>query len=229
MNQLSACIRAVTTTAILLAASWANGAEAEKEIWATGLKCEYLENPLCVENPTPRLSWKMVAAPTAKRNQRQTWYRLLAASSRELLDNDQADLWDSGTVELGEEMQIQYGGKEVPEGKRCYWKVKVGNNYGETSDWSETAYWGSGVRTWQADWIGDRPDTALAEYLDYVRTDHKQGDFDTERWTNPPTLPSPMLRRSFKLDERPREAVIYASALGYYELWINGHRVGDAM
>jgi alpha-L-rhamnosidase len=39
--------------------------------------------------------------------------------------------------------------------------------------------------------------------------------------------PAPLLRKTFRLAERPRRAIVYASALGLYELHINGHRVGD--
>jgi alpha-L-rhamnosidase len=39
-------------------------------------------------------------------------------------------------------------------------------------------------------------------------------------------LPVALLRKSFRLDQAPRRAMVYASALGVYELYINGRKVG---
>ena len=42
------------------------------------------------------------------------------------------------------------------------------------------------------------------------------------------TGPAPYLRKTFNLDSVPEKARVAVTALGLYELWINGHRVGDA-
>lgn len=42
-----------------------------------------------------------------------------------------------------------------------------------------------------------------------------------------PPAPCPHLRRSFLLEAPVARARLYASALGLYELWLNGHRVGN--
>ncbi len=39
--------------------------------------------------------------------------------------------------------------------------------------------------------------------------------------------PSPMLRRRFELDAAPKQARLHITALGLYEPWLNGQRVGD--
>jgi len=39
--------------------------------------------------------------------------------------------------------------------------------------------------------------------------------------------PSPYLRRSFRLVRRPREARAYVTALGLFQLWLNGRRVSE--
>jgi len=41
------------------------------------------------------------------------------------------------------------------------------------------------------------------------------------------TSPAPRLRKEFKIDSDLRRARVYLSGLGYYELYINGKRVGD--
>ncbi|NUR91935.1 MAG: family 78 glycoside hydrolase catalytic domain, partial [Nonomuraea sp.] len=42
-----------------------------------------------------------------------------------------------------------------------------------------------------------------------------------------PTLPEPLLRRTFAVDKPVRQARLYAAAAGYVELTLNGRRVGD--
>ncbi len=63
------------------------------------LRCEYLEDPLGIDQRSPRLSWWPNDSRPAEI---QTGYELLAASSRALLDLDEGDLWDSGHVEAGD-------------------------------------------------------------------------------------------------------------------------------
>ncbi len=41
------------------------------------------------------------------------------------------------------------------------------------------------------------------------------------------TAPAPMFRRRFEIDKQIRRARAYVSGLGYYELYVNGRRVGD--
>ncbi len=193
------------------------------------LTCEYLENPLCVTTDTPRLGWKIVAAGIRRHDITQSAYQILVASDEDTLAGNVGDLWDSGKVQSTASSQIFYEGIPPREGSVCYWKVRVWDNHGDVSPWSYSAMWGSGLKNWNAEWIGDKPDSDLCEYLDYVRRHNADGDFDTQRWINPPTLPSPLLRRSFTLEGDVKQGIVYASAVGYYELWINGHRVGDAL
>jgi len=74
------------------------------------LRCEYRKDPLGIEVPGPRLSWVGEATDPDDRGQRQTAYRILVASSRENLDKDIGDLWDTGEVKSGETIHIPYGG-----------------------------------------------------------------------------------------------------------------------
>jgi len=53
------------------------------------------------------------------------------------------------------------------------------------------------------------------------------GDLKSHPGTLMPALPATMLRRSFRLDAAPVRATAYATALGLYELSLNGQRVGD--
>jgi len=118
------------------------------------LRCEYLVNPLGIDEPAPRLSW---IVQSGERGQRQTAYHLLVASSEKLLRQDQGDLWDSGKVASEETIGAVYQGQPLVSHQRCFWKVKVWDRAGRGSDWSEPALWSMGMlqpADWKADWIG---------------------------------------------------------------------------
>ena len=116
----------------------------------THLRCEYLVNPEGIDKPIPRLSWVLAAE---ERGQKQTAYRLLVASSRELLEKNQGDLWDSGKVSSGQCSQLAYAGKPLHSRMPCFWKVMVWPADGEPSGWSTPATWSMGLLD-AADWKG---------------------------------------------------------------------------
>lgn len=72
-------------------------------------------------------------------NTKQTAYRILVASSKELLARDSADLWDTGKVNSDQSLHISYNGKQLKAGAVYFWKVKTWDNYGNQSIFSEMA------------------------------------------------------------------------------------------
>ena len=201
-------------------------------ISVAAMTCEYLENPLGIDVVKPRLGWKIVRTPDAKNGQMQTAYQILVASSPEKLAAGTGDLWNSGKVKSDRSFHVAYEGKPLGSMQKCYWKVKVWNNYGQSSEWSAPAFWGVGIlrpEDWRAKWIGDLPDLKLRAYVEYVKThrNRKTTGFDRNTGDNPPLLPSPLLRKRFNVDGEVKSARLYISSLGYYEAGINGKRVGD--
>ena len=74
------------------------------------LRCEYLENPLGIDAVNPRLSWQL---DSDERGQKQTAYRLLVASSRDKLNDDVGDLWDTKKNKSDQAIHVAYNGKGV--------------------------------------------------------------------------------------------------------------------
>ena len=180
------------------------------------LRCEYLTDPLGIDVLQPRLSWKLEAADASARGQRQTAYRVLVASSAALLAQGEGDLWDSGTVSSVRSVHVVYDGATLTSGVPCFWKVRVKDEKGTLSAWSEPARWTMGLlrpSDWSAKWIG-------AERV----FERKQG------WPPPDNnVPDPWLRKTFTLKARPQRAVVYVASVGYHELYVNGRKVGDAV
>lgn len=195
------------------APSWAGG---PCSVIPTTLRCEYLSGPLGIDVTEPRLSWQLVATDPIARGQRQIAYHVLVASTRDLLDRDKGDLWDSGMVVSDQSMHVVYRGAPLQSRMRCYWKVRVKDESGVVSRWSEPARWTMGLLNeadWSARWIGT--DKAF---------ERKQG------WPPPDNdVPDPWLRKSFTLGAKPGRATIYVASVGYHELYVNGEKVGDTV
>ena len=118
------------------------------------LRCEYRSDPLGIDVVKPRLSWTVASS---RRQQRQSAYRILVASSRRLASKNTGDLWDSGIVESDQTIQIPYAGKPLQSHMQCFWKVRVWDGDGKASGWSKTASWTMGLLApseWKAQWIG---------------------------------------------------------------------------
>src|ERR1700677_919289 len=125
------------------------------------LQCEYRSIPLGIDVAQPRLMWQV---QSDERDQAQTGYQILVATSKELLQNGHWDLWDSGRISSDETVNITYSGKPRASGGTSFWKVRVWDKNGRKSEWSAPAMWSTGLlepKDWQGKWIGlDQGETA---------------------------------------------------------------------
>lgn len=126
------------------------------DISAVNLRCEYLDNPLGIDNPVPMLSWLVSSGKKIPKGQGQGAYHLLVASSEKILKRDKGDLWDSGKVVSDLTAHIKYAGSQLKSRQQCFWKVKVYDKDGKDCGWSEPAKWEMGFLVpadWSAKWI----------------------------------------------------------------------------
>lgn len=199
----------------LLLISVALSITAANALTVSELRCEYLRAPLGIDVTNPRLSWVL---NSPQRCQIQTAYQVLVASSPEILAQDHGDLWDSGKVSSDNNNQIEYAGRLLKSRMLCYWKVRSWDKDNQQSDWSQQAAWTMGLlqsSDWQAHWIGLDP-APLPSQSPVVAG------------TGETPLPVPRyFRKTFTLDKSILRATLYATALGLYELRLNGSRVGD--
>ena len=101
------------------------------------LRCENATNPRGVKTPHPRLTWVFGPSP-------QRAYQVLVATSEEKLNANEGDLWDSGRVR-SDQKTAQYQGKPLASLQRCFWKVRVWNDYYAAGGYSDPASWEMGV------------------------------------------------------------------------------------
>jgi alpha-L-rhamnosidase len=119
----------------------------------TGLKVDQIDRPLGLENPKPRLSWRL---ESLDRGVRQSAYRILVASREELLQEGQGDVWDSGKVPGRKSIGIRYAGTELASRQHCWWCVQVWDERGEPSGYSDSSGWEMGLLSahdWQGQWL----------------------------------------------------------------------------
>jgi alpha-L-rhamnosidase len=127
------------------------------------LRCERFVDPIGLDIPRPRLSWRI---ETEGRNFRQRKYRIRAGTGP-----GKEDLWDSGWVESPFSQQISYEGLPVPSCSLVHWSVAIEDDAGQIAT-SNLATWEAGVGdAWSAHWIqaqivgGPKSST----YLPYLR------------------------------------------------------------
>jgi alpha-L-rhamnosidase len=125
------------------------------------LLCEYLVNPLGIDELEPRLSWEIQASAPNARGVRQTAYQIMVATHPDLLAAARPDLWDSGRVASDQSVHLPYAGKPLRSRLPCHWKVRIWDERGKASAWSEAALWTMGLLSpndWSGSWIGlDEP------------------------------------------------------------------------
>ncbi|MGC1647951.1 MAG: family 78 glycoside hydrolase catalytic domain [Candidatus Sulfotelmatobacter sp.] len=183
------------------------------------LRCEYLENPMGLDVAAPHLSWQ---SDSAERNWRQTSYEILVASSEESLRAGKADVWGSGKVDSAESIGIAYGGPALESRKRYYWRVRVWDAGGGSSE-SAAAWWEMGLlhpTDWKAKWI-------------HWKNPDDEADRQGMRWIWLPgqdalaVVPktAATFRVTVKLSEKAKEAVLLFATRGDFVAKVNGHEV----
>ncbi|MHA6279332.1 glycoside hydrolase family 78 protein [Salinimicrobium sp. CAU 1759] len=186
--------------------------EIKKGLQPSRLTTENLDNPIGIDVKVPRLSW---ISTSEERGVSQSAYRILVASSGELLEKDQGDLWDSGRIVSDESLYIPYEGKTLGSGDAVFWKVKLWDRQGEESDWSEPAQWSMGLldpSDWKGEWIGLDLEMG-ADKLDTTFT----------------RMSARYLRKEIELQKQIRTATAHIAGLGLFELYINGKKISEAV
>jgi alpha-L-rhamnosidase len=112
------------------------------------LKVEHLVNPLNIDNPKPRFSWKI---SSAVKNTLQTNYEIRLGKTAVL---GSKPFWTSSKG-VEQSILIAYDGPELGSKTKYFWQVRVKDNHGNTSAWSAVQYFQTGLKPadWTAKWI----------------------------------------------------------------------------
>jgi alpha-L-rhamnosidase len=161
------------------------------------LTIEHQSQSLAVGTATPRLSWKTLVDAPGWL---QSHYEVRIAAT-------DGDTYSSGAIESGESVLVPWPGPALVSRERRAVQVRVQGVDGSTSEWSDPVEVEAGLLhadDWQATFVGP----AWDEDLELPQ-------------------PCPYVRRAFEITKPVTRARLYASALGVYEVELNGVRVGD--
>jgi alpha-L-rhamnosidase len=168
----------------------------QAQLSVKNLLTENRVNPIGIDSRQPRFTWQLASN---KRNVLQTAYEINITQNNKTIYN-------SGKIASAQSVLVPYAGSALESGKRYTWKVRVWDNTGSRSNWSEPAYWETGLLNagdWQAKWI-------------------------EAGFTEDSLRPSPLFRTHFTTSKKIASARLFITAHGLYEAFINGKRVGDA-
>ena len=171
---------------------------ASDQIRTSDLRIEYHEEPLGIDMDSPRFSW---VVESSRRDVMQDAYRIVVSREDKAFKEDNI-VWDTGKISSGVSLQQTYRGEQLESQTTYYWRVKIWDQHGKESAWSEPQRFHTGFLGgdgFSAAWIGASDET--------VR--------------------SPLLRSEFTAGKQINSAWLYVTSIGLHEIYLNGARVGD--
>jgi alpha-L-rhamnosidase len=173
--------------------------EGSAQVSVINLRLENRINPIGMDVPTPRFSWQLISG---KKNLMQTAYEIRVTNK-----SGKSLVWNSGKRATDQSVYVPYSGRPLQSAVTYYWQVRVWDNKGNTSVWSDQASWQMGLlqkEDWKAKWIesGSPADSV-----------------------NGPAL---LFRKPFLIKKKIISATAFITAHGMYEALVNGKKIGDA-
>lgn len=114
------------------------------------LLVEHRVEPVGIDLPKPRFSWKLIGTGSGLR---QTAFQLqvVRGSTKEMV-------WDSGWVESDQSHLVPYQGSPLQSSADHFWRVRIKDDQGQETPWSKSARWVTGLLNvpdeFGASWIG---------------------------------------------------------------------------
>ncbi|MGI6046880.1 MAG: glycoside hydrolase family 78 protein [Petrimonas sp.] len=163
------------------------------------LKCEYLQNPIGIDESHPRFMWQMESQQAGNS---QVAYQLVVGTVESEVASGKGNIWESGAVNSSV-IPVAYAGDDLEPFTRYFWSVRVQDENKEWSTWAEPQFFETGMMgqlNWKGKWITDTYDFNIK--------------------------PAAYFRRVFRAEKAIQSARAYIVVAGLYELSINGERIG---
>lgn len=105
------------------------------------LTIEFIKEPegLKIIDNKPEFSWEI---PNSAGYQKG--YQILVASSKELINKNIGDIWNSGNVRSNQSANIEFGGKPLSPNTSYYWKVRYFDDLNRVSEYSNIQHFKTG-------------------------------------------------------------------------------------
>ncbi|MDR1419291.1 MAG: glycoside hydrolase family 78 protein [Treponema sp.] len=168
----------------------------------TGLRTEYAENPIGVQSARPLLAWR---TDCDRPGGKQTAWQVVAAAAKEELEGGEYTRWNSGKVAGSRFCGIPYNGSPLSSAERVWWKVRIWDEEGKPGGFSDAVFFEMGLletSSWKGRWMS---------FLGGMVGNGIQ------------------MRFPFKVEKKVRRARAYIAGIGYYEMRLNGSKIGDKL
>ncbi|NOY57354.1 MAG: alpha-L-rhamnosidase [Calditrichaeota bacterium] len=125
----------------------------------TGLLCELLRDPSAavITERMPVFGW---IVNDSLRGAMQTAFQIIVSSSKELVDRNKGDMWNSDKVQSDRSINVKYHGKPLQPNASYWWKVRTWDASDVTSPFSKVQHFRTGNfddndRAWPAEskWV----------------------------------------------------------------------------
>lgn len=112
----------------------------------SGLLCDLLEHPeeTVISDKSPSFGW--IYHPSF-RNDSQTGYRIIIASSRVLADAGKGNVWDSGWISDSASINVPCTRASLPAGADYFWRVQTRDGVGQAGPFSAAQRFFIGAET----------------------------------------------------------------------------------
>jgi len=163
------------------------------------IRCENTKELAGTDESCPRFSWIIEADG---KDVVQKAFRLQVAKERDF----SSPLMDSGRSESDRSVLVDYDGPALEPSTRYFYRVLIEDNRGEESPWSEPGWFETGLLS---------PENWTAPFISPEKERNRRRSYG---W---------FMEKELVLDKQVAEARIYATALGLYELTVNGKPAGE--
>ncbi|WP_419993296.1 alpha-L-rhamnosidase [Streptomyces boninensis] len=183
---------------------------------------EYVQRPLGLDTPRPRLSWPLSAD---RDGLRQSAYQVRVATAPDRLPDP--DVWDSGKVDSARSALVPYEGPELKSRTRYHWQVRIWDETGKASNWSAPTWWETGLLAadaWKAQWIAGpaaltaAPSLKGSAWIWFPEGDPAQSAPAATRW----------FRRTLDVPEGVTRARLVLTADDGFTAYVNGTQVAHS-
>lgn len=192
------------------------------DLQVTRTHCNYQPDLALIEQgKSIKVGWQM---SSSKNGEYQSAYQIVVCNR---VTND--TVYNSGKILSSESQNIS-----LPKFKSnrfgYYWRVRVWDSKDKPSEWSASQSFRIMPEKIDAQWIGAITKAEAKIPEGRFSNEVFKKDYYKEAWKNVDTLSakSIILKRSFKIKKEVVDAVVYICGLGYYQLDINGVKVGDS-
>ena len=166
----------------------------------TGLKCEYLTNPIGIDATSPRFIWQL---KDDRAGAIQTAYQVFVGTDSLEVKSGKGNVWQTAKINSAKNL-ITYQGKALQPFTKYYWSVCLWDKTGKPVKAAQVVSFETGmmgIQNWKGTWISDDNNIHIK--------------------------PAAYYRKTFQPKKQIKSARAYIAVAGLYELYINGKKIGN--